>query len=88
MMGYAAHRAVTIGMSPLGSVEGVRTAKHCATLYTIQLGLNLVWMPIFFGLKRPIEATGMFFGTAVQTLRPLPPFALTLRPMVGYSGIL
>ena len=28
-----------------------------ATLYTIQLGLNLIWMPLFFGLKRPIEAT-------------------------------
>ena len=28
-----------------------------ATLYTIQLGLNLIWMPFFFGLNRPIEAT-------------------------------
>ena len=28
-----------------------------ATLYTIQLGLNLAWMPLFFGLERPIEAT-------------------------------
>lgn len=28
-----------------------------ATLFTIQLGLNLIWMPLFFGLKRPIEAT-------------------------------
>ena len=27
------------------------------TLYTIQLGLNLIWMPLFFGVKRPIEAT-------------------------------
>jgi translocator protein len=26
-------------------------------LYTIQLGLNLAWMPLFFGLERPIEAT-------------------------------
>jgi translocator protein len=25
-------------------------------LYTIQLGLNLAWMPLFFGLERPIEA--------------------------------
>ncbi|GKT83221.1 MBR family protein [Colletotrichum tofieldiae] len=31
--------------------------KQGATLYTIQLGLNLIWMPLFFGLKRPIEAT-------------------------------
>ncbi|KAI4274460.1 MAG: hypothetical protein LQ337_003916 [Flavoplaca oasis] len=23
----------------------------------MQLGLNLIWMPLFFGLRRPIEAT-------------------------------
>jgi translocator protein len=28
-----------------------------ATLYTIQLALNLIWMPLFFRFKRPIEAT-------------------------------
>lgn len=26
-------------------------------MYTIQLGLNLLWMPLFFGYKRPVEAT-------------------------------
>ena len=31
--------------------------KQGATLYTVQLGLNLIWMPLFFALKRPIEAT-------------------------------
>ncbi|KAA8573530.1 hypothetical protein EYC84_005115 [Monilinia fructicola] len=31
--------------------------KHGATLYTIQLGLNLIWTPLFFALKRPILAT-------------------------------
>ncbi|KAK3718598.1 hypothetical protein LTR37_005102 [Vermiconidia calcicola] len=31
--------------------------QHGATLYTIQLGLNLIWMPLFFRFKRPIEAT-------------------------------
>lgn len=30
--------------------------QHGATLYTIQLGLNLIWMPLFFGLRRPKEA--------------------------------
>ena len=35
----------------------VALAKQGATLYTIQLALNLIWMPLFFGLKRPIEAT-------------------------------
>ena len=26
-------------------------------MYTIQLGLNLLYTPLFFGLHRPIEAT-------------------------------
>jgi benzodiazapine receptor len=30
--------------------------QHGATLYTIQLGLNLIWMPLFFGFQRPKEA--------------------------------
>ena len=33
------------------------SAKHGATLYTIQLALNLIWMPLFFRYKRPIAAT-------------------------------
>lgn len=33
------------------------TKQQGATLYTIQLGLNLIWTPLFFGLNRPIEAT-------------------------------
>lgn len=58
VMGYAAHRAITAGLSPLTSTpELVRSTKHSATLYTIQLGLNLAWMPLYFGLKRPIEST-------------------------------
>ena len=32
-------------------------ARQGATLYTVQLGLNLIWMPLFFRFKRPIEAT-------------------------------
>ena len=32
-------------------------SQQGATLYTIQLALNLVWMPLFFSLKRPIAAT-------------------------------
>ena len=57
LMGYAAYRAVTNGTSPLASIESILRAKHGATLYTIQLGLNLIWMPLFFTAKRPIEAT-------------------------------
>ncbi|KUI67434.1 hypothetical protein VM1G_02618 [Cytospora mali] len=58
LMGYASHRAVMAGLSPLTSTPRlIQDTKHSATLYTIQLGLNLAWMPLFFGLKRPIEAT-------------------------------
>ena len=46
-MGYAAHRATSVGTP---------SAKHGATLFTIQLGLNLVWTPLFFGIRRPVEA--------------------------------
>jgi benzodiazapine receptor len=41
----------------LQSLTIICVKKHGATLYTIQLGLNLIWMPLFFGLQRPIEAT-------------------------------
>ncbi|PKS06658.1 hypothetical protein jhhlp_007408 [Lomentospora prolificans] len=57
LMGYAAHRAITIGLNPMSSTAHHQDAKHGATLYTIQLGLNLAWMPLFFVFKRPIEAT-------------------------------
>jgi benzodiazapine receptor len=55
-MGYAAHRAWTTGTTSLDPGK-VALAKHGATLFTIQLGLNLIWMPTFFVLERPIEAT-------------------------------
>lgn len=55
-MGYASHRIATIGLS--SSVPAtVETAQASLTLYTIQLGLNLAWMPLFFVAKRPIEAS-------------------------------
>jgi len=57
LMGYSAYRAYNTGMSPLASANAHNLTKHGATLYTIQLGLNLIWMPLFFSLKRPIEAT-------------------------------
>jgi benzodiazapine receptor len=57
LMGFAAYRAYDTGMSPFASTEKHLLTKQGATLYTIQLGLNLIWMPIFFVAKRPIEAT-------------------------------
>ncbi|KAF2426461.1 TspO/MBR-related protein [Tothia fuscella] len=55
-MGYASYRAWAAA-SQATDVQTVMDAKHGATLYTIQLGLNLIWMPLFFGFQRPIEAT-------------------------------
>ncbi|KAL2889206.1 TspO/MBR-related protein [Ceratocystis lukuohia] len=56
LMGYAANRAITAGLSsPLAS--DMTLARKCATLYTVQLGLNVIWMPLFFVAHRPIEAT-------------------------------
>ncbi|OLN88475.1 Translocator-like protein [Colletotrichum chlorophyti] len=57
MMGYAAYRAVNTGLSPFSTIEQIKMTKQGATLYTVQLGLNLIWMPLFFVWKRPIEAT-------------------------------
>ncbi|KAL8655855.1 MAG: hypothetical protein Q9226_002884 [Calogaya cf. arnoldii] len=56
LMGYAAHRSWTTGTASLDPTT-VQLTKQGATLFTIQLGLNLIWMPLFFGLQRPIEAT-------------------------------
>lgn len=56
LMGYASHRALTTGLDPLSSAASLQNAKHGATLYSIQLGLNYLWMPLFFGLKKPKAA--------------------------------
>lgn len=55
-MGYASYRAWTTGLGSLNP-NTVALAKQGATLYTLQLALNLVWMPLFFRFKRPVEAT-------------------------------
>ncbi|KAK0103294.1 hypothetical protein ONS95_005325 [Cadophora gregata] len=56
LMGFSAHRAFTTGMSATASTTAHNLTKHGATLYSIQLGLNLIWMPLFFVAKRPIES--------------------------------
>ncbi|KAK8162902.1 translocator protein [Phyllosticta citrichinensis] len=55
-MGYASYRAWSAGSSSLDPHK-LSLAKQGATLYTVQLGLNLVWTPLFFGLGRPLAAT-------------------------------
>ncbi|KAG5932042.1 hypothetical protein E4U53_001512 [Claviceps sorghi] len=56
IMGYAAHRAYTTGLSPLASPAAAALTRRSLTVYSVQLGLNLAWMPLFFGAKRPVEA--------------------------------
>lgn len=55
-MGYAAYRAWTTGATSINP-ETVSLAKQGATLYSIQLALNLLWTPLYFAMGRPIAAT-------------------------------
>ncbi|KAI9677928.1 MAG: hypothetical protein M1829_002425 [Trizodia sp. TS-e1964] len=57
LMGFSAYRAWTAGrLSPDPLTRGLAMASQGATLYTIQLGLNLIWTPLFFYFRRPIES--------------------------------
>lgn len=56
-MGYAAHRAWFNGLSPLNTPATIATARHASTVYSVQLALNLIWTPIFFGIQKPIAAS-------------------------------
>lgn len=57
LMGYASHHAT---MTAHWSFSlAVREANDTAqTLYTTQLALNFLWMPLFFGMGRPASALG------------------------------
>jgi benzodiazapine receptor len=55
-MGYTAYRAWTTGATSINP-ETVSLAKQGATLYSIQLALNLIWTPLYFSMGRPIAAT-------------------------------
>lgn len=55
-MGYTAYRAWTTGATSLNP-ETVALAKQGATLYTVQLALNLIWTPLYFSLHKPVAAT-------------------------------
>lgn len=54
LMGYGAYRAWSVGMSSLDPLV-VEDTRRGATLYTVQLALNLIWMPLFFYMRRPFE---------------------------------
>ncbi|KAI9798945.1 MAG: hypothetical protein M1833_004298 [Piccolia ochrophora] len=56
LMGFSAYHAWNTGMASVNP-NVIALTKQGATLYTIQLGLNLAFMPLFYGLNRPIEAT-------------------------------
>src|SRR5436309_3692669 len=52
LMGYASYRGATAG--PSTATEAL--VHHGNTVYTMQLCLNLLWMPLFFGVRAPITA--------------------------------
>lgn len=57
MMGYASHHATQTAAASFSLA--VRDANARAqTLYTSQLVLNFLWMPLFFGVGRPAAALG------------------------------
>lgn len=55
LMGYAAHSAWKNGMASMNP-RIIEDTRRGATLYTVQLVLNQLFMPLFFGLGRPVEA--------------------------------
>lgn len=55
LMGYASHRAWTTGFASLNP-RIIEDTRRGATLYTIQLVLNQLFMPLFFGLGKPVAA--------------------------------
>ncbi|RYP54308.1 hypothetical protein DL768_000882 [Monosporascus sp. mg162] len=55
LTGYGAYRGIGLNLTSI--LPGTASvARRAATLYTVQLGLNLAWMPLFFGARRPAAA--------------------------------
>lgn len=57
LMGYASHHATMTARNSFSLA--VRDANDTAqSLYTTQLALNYLWMPLFFGFRQPATAMG------------------------------
>ncbi|EMR69916.1 putative translocator protein [Eutypa lata UCREL1] len=56
LTGYAAHHAIGGALLSPASLAQSGVARRAAAVYTAQLGLNLAWMPLFFGARRPAVA--------------------------------
>lgn len=69
-MGYAAHRAWTTGMASTNpSMHDI--TQRGATLYTLQIAVNICFTPLYFGLGKPVAGlidiatlTGMVYYLA------------------------
>ncbi|KAE8352198.1 TspO/MBR-related protein [Aspergillus coremiiformis] len=55
-MGYAAHHATVTASSAVTSTAAQSLGTTWETLYTSQLVLNYLWMPLFFEFRRPAWA--------------------------------
>jgi benzodiazapine receptor len=91
-MGYASYRATTAGLSSPSSF--VRHVAHDSQgLYTVQLAANLLWMPLFFGLRKPVLSlvdialqAGMAVGLAYNYYRIDDVAPWLVVPYLGWLG--
>ncbi|CAH7667778.1 peripheral-type benzodiazepine receptor [Phakopsora pachyrhizi] len=52
-MGLGSHLIYRTLLNGTSSLEMIQIAEKVLRLYYIQLGLNFIWTPLFFGLRRP-----------------------------------
>lgn len=91
-MGYASYRATTSGLlDPNPEIRSLALAG--TTAYTCQLVLNLVWMPLFFGLRKPalalvdiVALTANVGSLAVLWAKWDPVAAYLMVPYLGWLG--
>lgn len=91
-MGYASYRATVVGLA--SPVPAIRELAHeSQTLYTVQLATNLIWMPLFFGMRRPLAALadilvlgGLVMGLANNYSQIDDLAGLLLAPYLAWLG--